>query len=96
MHTTDHVEPSEAAAQIAANGLDDLCMLIEEIGDRRERWFQNYSLPQQLPVGEAELRIGGSYRAILGFATETSLGSGALSAGRVLLSPLWAWPAHVV
>ena len=25
-----------------------------------------------------------------------SLGSGALSAGRVLLSPLWAWPAHVV
>src|SRR5215472_1321728 len=35
-------------------------MLIEEIGDRRERWFQDYSLPQQLPIGEAELRIGGS------------------------------------
>jgi hypothetical protein len=51
---------SEAAPQVAANGLDDLFMLIEEIGDRRERWFQNYSLPQQLPVGEAELRIGGS------------------------------------
>src|SRR5215813_11385091 len=50
----------EAAPQIAANGLDYLFMLIEEIGDRRERWFQNYSLPQQLPVGEAELRIGES------------------------------------
>src|SRR6516225_7581062 len=35
-------------------------MLIEEIGDRRERWFQDYSLPQQLPIGETELRIGRS------------------------------------
>jgi hypothetical protein len=54
------IGPLEAAPQVAANGLDYLFMLIEEVGDRRERWFQNYSLPQQLPIGEAELRIAGS------------------------------------
>jgi hypothetical protein len=46
--------------QIAGNGLDYLFMLIEEIADRRKRRFQNYSLPQQHPIGEAELRIAGS------------------------------------
>jgi hypothetical protein len=39
------IGPLEAAPQIAANGLDHLFTLIEKIGDRLKRWFQNYSLP---------------------------------------------------